>query len=184
MSRLDAPAPEAAPGAVERVLDAVSRALLAIAIFVGIPAILAVVTFDVASRTFANAPILGANEISSSLLLVVFVGCLPFVSLHNRHIRMDLAYDRFPPGLRRASDVLARLCGAFLYGLLAYEAWHRIGDILRYDEVTQLMQLPLWPLAGVLLACSALVVAIELLRIVWPVRAPSEIAANETSEGD
>ncbi len=163
---------------IERILDLVARILSGISIYIGIPAILLVVTADVLSRAVMNAPILGANEISSSLLLVVFVGCLPFVSLHGRHIRMDLAYDRFSPAFQRISDIVARLCGAFLYALLTYEAWHRIKDILRYDEVTQLMQLPLWPLACVLFACAALIVLIEIFRAV---HAPEQ-AQDKTEE--
>jgi TRAP-type C4-dicarboxylate transport system permease small subunit len=106
------------------------------------------------------------------------------------HIRMEVVYDRFPAGWRRAVDVLSAVTGVVFFGLMAAQAAAYVPFMIRTGETGEDLLWPLWPYMAFLALCAALTVA----RLVanpgvaaaahGAARLPAGVAPAPTAEGD
>lgn len=132
--------------------------------------ILLVVTFaSVIMRYFFNAPILGSNEIIQLASVVLVMLALPSAAQKEMHIRVDVFDDLIGPVGRLIGDILARAVSVYLLGFLAWRSWGKLMDASEFGEVTNMLQIPLWPFYGLLALGSvlyALVLIIQLVDII------------------
>lgn len=102
------------------------------------------ITFvDVAGRYFFNSPILGATELIEVLLAVMVFMAFPLVSWKEENICVDLLDDYFPEkwiGLRQVIINLICCCSLIL---VAMTNWKLAGRSLDYEEVTEILEMPL-----------------------------------------
>ncbi len=102
------------------------------------------ITFvDVTGRFFFNSPILGATELIEVLLAVMVFMAFPLVSWKEENICVDLLDNYFPErwiGLRQV--VINAICCCSLI-LVAMMNWKLAGRSLDYEEVTEILELPL-----------------------------------------
>ncbi|EEW08828.1 TRAP transporter small permease [Vibrio mimicus] len=103
-----------------------------------------VVTFiDVMSRNMLNAPILGATEMIEVLLAIMVFMAFPLVSWQEENICVDLLDNYFPNkwiGLRQI--IINLICACSLI-LVAITNWKLAERSLEYEEVTEILELPL-----------------------------------------
>ncbi|MEF2482753.1 TRAP transporter small permease [Vibrio mimicus] len=103
-----------------------------------------VVTFiDVMSRNILNAPILGATEMIEVLLAIMVFMAFPLVSWQEENICVDLLDNYFPNkwiGLRQI--IINLICACSLI-LVAITNWKLAERSLKYEEVTEILELPL-----------------------------------------
>lgn len=103
-----------------------------------------VVTFiDVMSRNILNAPILGATEMIEVLLAIMVFMAFPLVSWQEENICVDLLDNYFPNkwiGLRQI--IINLICACSLI-LVAITNWKLAERSLEYEEVTEILELPL-----------------------------------------
>ncbi|ENM5777805.1 TRAP transporter small permease [Vibrio mimicus] len=103
-----------------------------------------VVTFiDVMSRNMLNAPILGATEMIEVLLAIMVFMAFPLVSWQEENICVDLLDNYFPNkwiGLRQI--IINLICACSLI-LVALTNWKLAERSLEYEEVTEILELPL-----------------------------------------
>lgn len=103
-----------------------------------------VVTFiDVMSRNILNAPILGATEMIEVLLAIMVFMAFPLVSWQEENICVDLLDNYFPNkwiGLRQI--IINLICACSLI-LVALTNWKLAERSLEYEEVTEILELPL-----------------------------------------
>ncbi|AOW82627.1 TRAP transporter small permease [Vibrio mimicus] len=103
-----------------------------------------VVTFiDVMSRNILNAPILGATEMIEVLLAIMVFMAYPLVSWQEENICVDLLDNYFPNkwiGLRQI--IINLICACSLI-LVALTNWKLAERSLEYEEVTEILELPL-----------------------------------------
>ncbi|EEY38624.1 TRAP transporter small permease [Vibrio mimicus] len=103
-----------------------------------------VVTFiDVISRNILNAPILGATEMIEVLLAIMVFMAFPLVSWQEENICVDLLDNYFPNkwiGLRQI--IINLICACSLI-LVAITNWKLAERSLEYEEVTEILELPL-----------------------------------------
>ncbi|ENM5788765.1 TRAP transporter small permease [Vibrio mimicus] len=103
-----------------------------------------VVTFiDVMSRNMLNAPILGATEMIEVLLAIMVFMAFPLVSWQEENICVDLLDSYFPNkwiGLRQI--IINLICACSLI-LVAITNWKLAERSLEYEEVTEILELPL-----------------------------------------
>jgi TRAP-type C4-dicarboxylate transport system permease small subunit len=126
----------------ENVSVAVTRGLetlAALSLFM----MMAITFIDVFGRYFFNAPIDGSTEMIEVLLAVMVFMAFPLVSWKEENICVDLLDAYFPDkwiDLRQA--VINIICSASLI-LVAFTNWKLAGRSLEYEEVSEILEIPL-----------------------------------------
>jgi TRAP-type C4-dicarboxylate transport system permease small subunit len=148
-----------------RLASRVSGFLHLIGVYAGIPALILIIATDVVLRYVANQPLRWGNEVSALIQLAVLVGSLTLCTEQRGHVRMDALYVRFGPRLRRATDVLAHLCGLTFAAFLTYQCFASTVEMYRFNQGAEMIDLPYWPFALFMGLCASLLVLRFLLEI-------------------
>jgi TRAP-type C4-dicarboxylate transport system permease small subunit len=135
-----------------------SRQLFRLGIYVMLPALVVLVTADVVLRYVFDAPLQWARDVNGLFLLMSIAAALPHAWDRAYHIRMDVAYERFPPGLKRSVDVLSAFAGVVFFGLMAFQAAAYVPFMVRTGETGEDLLWPLWPYMAFMSVCAALTV--------------------------
>lgn len=142
----------------------------ALAVFSGLilVALIGLTFCDVVLRYIFSAPIFGARDLLEMGMVVVISLAFPFTWRVGGHIVVDLIPDYGLKALTATRDILVRLIGIFIFGLLAWRAWVRSDDAVLFNEATNMMELPFSLFFIVLSAGAALqvlVLCIETIRL-------------------
>ena len=109
-------------------------------------------TTDVVLRAMGR-PILGTYEIVAICGGIVIGFAAPFTSWRRGHIAVDVAYRNFPDRAKNALNITTRCVGIALCLLISWNIV-RIGtDFRTGGEVSNTLQLPLYPVAYGIAAC-------------------------------
>ncbi len=165
---------EARPsGAVKR-LDGALKIVIALSVFG-----MAALTFvDVIGRYFFNAPIPGTFETVGLLLGIVAFATFPLVTIHEKHITVDL-FDNFIRGaLRQRRRVAVRLGTAVMAIFMAERLWAAAIDEWANDYVTEYFGITRAPLL-ILMAAFCAGTAVAMLVLTW-----RKYRGETASEGD
>lgn len=126
---------------------------------------------DVLGRELVSSPIAAkveATELAMGLIVFLGVGSTTFL---RGHIRVDVLIVRLPRRWRAALDAATHAL-AILFA--AAVCW-RLGELalvrLEQGGVTQIWEVPLWPVAVAMAACSAVMLAALVVRWVEDIRA-------------
>ncbi len=148
----------------------VARAPVILAIGAGICliAMVAVVCAGVVLRYVFGVPLLGVNEIVQLIAVALAMLALPFCTAENHHVRVDL-FDK-PLGRwgRWSGDILTRILSITVLWHLCGRAWDKTAEALEFGDVTNMLELPLWPVYGAIfagMALCALVFAVQILAL-------------------
>ncbi|UPQ90293.1 TRAP transporter small permease [Vibrio sinaloensis] len=103
-----------------------------------------VITFvDVTARNLLNAPILGSTEMIEVLLAIMVFMAFPLVSWQEENICVDLLDNYFPSKWVSLRQIIINLICACSLILVAATNWKLAGRSLEYEEVTEILELPL-----------------------------------------
>lgn len=103
------------------------------------------ITLEVIARYMFHSGFSWTQELCGlAFFLMVFL-CQGNTWQQDRHIRMDIFYNNFPPFFRKISNVLTIICGTILYSAIAYEAFSGLGYQFEINEGTMELEWPLWP---------------------------------------
>lgn len=151
---------------VGRVCDGLARAGALVL------AVMMVMTFaDVAGRYAFNSPIVGAVEMTELCMgLLVFLG-LAFTTRAGAHIAVDLVTARLPAPWRRRLEVFIQLASTLIVGLMSWQLWRIAADTVADNLLTQVWELPVYPVAYAMAAASTLVVVTLVLDAIRSVLA-------------
>lgn len=121
------------------------------------------VILDVVLRATLNAPILGATEFSTLLLLVLVYLGLASVQAGKANFSVEIVVSILPPGLRRIQELLVTLVSVVVIGLLAWytgrEAWT---STLRGEMSFGAITFPVWP-ARIILSFGLAMLWLQLI---------------------
>ncbi|WP_026381656.1 TRAP transporter small permease subunit [Afifella pfennigii] len=166
-----------------RAIDRLSRffgVLSGLAIFV----ITITVVLDVVFRAALNAPIPGATEFSTLLLLALVYLGLASVQATKSNFYVEILVSRLPPAARRIQEGLVTLLAAAVIGVMAWytgqEAWI---STLRGEMSFGAIAFPIWPARITLafgLAMLWLQLVCDLLRLVLTARPQPHHGIEET----
>lgn len=123
---------------------------------------------DVILRYVFSAPILGGKDLLQMGMVLVFAFALPFTWRMGGHIVVDLIPDYRIKALTVARDLVVRLIGLFVFGVLAWQAWVRAEDAAVFNEATNMIELPFQPFFQALALATAiqfLVLGVEAVRL-------------------
>jgi TRAP-type C4-dicarboxylate transport system permease small subunit len=126
-------------------------------------ALMGVTVVDVIGRYVLGRPLPGATEYTEFLLLgIVFTG-LPAIALEDGHIAVDLFTSHLRGRAAAVQLAAARLFGAAVLALVAWELWAHGARVGQWDQTTVFLRAPLEPFAkaaAVLALASAGIVAL------------------------
>jgi len=126
---------------------------------VTMPALVVLVTLDVALRYVFNAPLQWARDVNGLLLLITIFCALPHAWDRAYHIRMEVFYTRFSESRRRLADVVSSLAGVVFFGLMAVQAVLFVPFMIQTGETGEDWDFVLWPFMGIVAFCASVMVA-------------------------
>ncbi len=134
---------------LDRASERVSSQIFRFGIYVTMPALVVLVTLDVALRYVFNAPLQWARDVNGLLLLVSIFCALPHAWDRAYHIRMEVFYSRFTTTRRRMADVLSSVAGVLFFGFMAVQAARFVPFMIQTGETGEDLDFVLWPFMGV-----------------------------------
>ena len=148
-----------------RLTSRLSGVLHLLGVYAGIPALILLISTDVFLRYVANKPLRWGNEVSALIQLAVLVGSLNLCTEQRGHVRMDALYVRFGPRLRRATDILANLCGLVFAAFFTYQSFASTVEMYRFNQGAEMIDLPYWPFALFMGLCGLLLAVRFILEV-------------------
>ena len=123
------------------------------------------VSVSVFFRYVLNAPILGSQELVQIGMSLVVMLAMPYAALKGAHIRVDILDPRLGPFGRFVADIFARGVGIFVLFLLIGKTWDKALDAYEYEDVTNMIEIPVWIAYGAItfgMGMFGLVLALQL----------------------
>lgn len=118
---------------------------------------------DVVGRDAFNAPVPGGFEITQLMMAALIFTALPVVSWKEEHIVIDL-FDAFiPRGIASYLQAAVSLVSAVAMFILARQTWTLAVELRGYNEITEYLRAPVWPVVYVIsVMCALATVALAL----------------------
>ncbi len=130
-------------------------------------AIMLLVSISVFFRYVLNQPILGSQELVQLGMVLVVMLAMPYTAIRKEHIKVDILERALGPNGRYMGNLIGRLLGSTVLSLLVWKSSHKMLDAWEYEDTTNMLELPLWPVyAAIALGMSlfVLVLIAELVR--------------------
>lgn len=103
---------------------------------------------DVIGRYVFNSPLGFAYEMTELLMATVVFVSVASVTLRNEHITIGLFDNVWTGRLRAARDLVIALFIAICMAFLCYRLFLFTGRFIRYGDITNMLKLPLYPVAA------------------------------------
>lgn len=117
---------------------------------------------DVILRLVVGMPIRGAHDLVGLGLLSLFVLALPYSWRGDFHVRMDMLYGQYGPGMKRFVDVLTAIAAGSFTLLLAYQAARYVPHMIKVETSSVTLGILYWPFT-IAIMVSAVVFALSIL---------------------
>ena len=105
---------------------------------------------DVVGRYVFNRPLNGGFEVTEMLLAALIYCGLPLVSQRREHIVIDTFDPLMSARVKRFLDVLAEIVCSLTLGGIGYLIFRRAARVAEYGDTTNVLKLPLAPVAYVM----------------------------------
>lgn len=131
----------------------------------GLMAMMSVAFVDVVGRTFLNAPLPGATELTELFVAVTIAAVLPSLALRGLHATIDVLDAFVPERLRPWQLGFADLLGAISFAFVAWRVWIEGDKTARFGGQTPLLEVPMAPVlygVSVLFAVAALAFLVSI----------------------
>ena len=107
-------------------------------------ALMLLVTWAVFTRYILNDPILGDVELIEMGMPLVVMMAMPFAAWQGAHIRVDILDARLGERGRFYGDVFSRAISIFVIFLLITKTTDKAFDAWEFEDVTNMMEIPVW----------------------------------------
>lgn len=157
-----------------RLVDQASRGLDSLAALI-LFLLMVLTCSDVVGRYFFNAPIFGATEMTRLMMGVLIFLALPVIFRREDHIAVDLLDGLFQRRLVEIRQIVINgVTSVLLFGL-AQRMWVLTNRAQEYGDMTEYLNIPLWPISGFMtgmIVLSALVTTTLTLAYVLRLFSP------------
>ncbi|MDZ5698716.1 TRAP transporter small permease [Chelativorans sp. M5D2P16] len=136
-------------------------------------ALTAVPFVQVVLRDLFGAPIVGAEEFTRFLLIVLVFTAFPLVVMDHENIVMAELRELLPHFARRLLAVLTAVAGALAAGFVAYVTWGTIFKNL--SNATPTLGIPFWVFLGSTFFGFAVAALLHLLDLRRPPREETKV---------
>ncbi|SNR82282.1 Tripartite ATP-independent transporter, DctQ component [Puniceibacterium sediminis] len=110
-------------------------------------------------------PMLGVNEIVQLTAVALVMCALPYCSSRGNHVGVDVLDRAIGAWGRLIGDILSRCLAGFTLGVLCQRATYKALDALEYDDISNMLGLPIWPFYAILAAGTGICVLIFALQL-------------------
>lgn len=132
-------------------------ALFAVAVFIAV---------GVGFRYLLGSPIFGAQDITQLILVPVTMFGMAYTFATGGHVAVDLFEGMLGRVGCLIGDVIGRVLGIAMLGLLLWGSIKKMRDALEWGDVTNLLQLPYWPFWALIIVSTALFALVVLLDLI------------------
>jgi TRAP-type C4-dicarboxylate transport system permease small subunit len=145
---------------IDRIVNILSRIGMWLAVF-SLFFLTIVVTVGTLCRYLFNMPILGVDEISGYLNLLIGMLALSFTLQKERHVRIDIITKRLSERMQMKIEVVAVILALILLSQLMYTSWYTWIKLIATDERAQtFLRTPIsWPYGFMMLGWALLIIA-------------------------
>lgn len=108
--------------------------------------IMAITTIDVTARYVFNHPLLWGWLLNRLLFgfFILFAGV--YTMYKGEHIRIEIFYDHFPPGLKKIADWIALIAFIAFVGVLIWQSsWMGWNSLMMREKAPGAFRIPLYP---------------------------------------
>jgi len=128
---------------------------------------------DVIGRYFLNAPLPGGFELTEVMMAaLIFLG-MPLVTARDEHIKVDILDFFIPARMRWLQIAFGCAVSGGMSGLIAWTLWTKAGQVASYADRTEVLHIPLTPIAYLMCAMMVVVTAIFGVQLVRVLRRKS-----------
>ena len=152
-------------GRTERVLNAVVRTLLNIAMAV-LGAMMLLTVADVTGRYLFNRPLTGSTEVTEYMMAVLSFLALAWCTKKKTHIKLDIM-DRYIPATSRViSDIVFYLLGLGLFSLTSWQNFLMASNHMFAHYDSPVLKIPDYPFYLLVSFACGIVALVLLFSIV------------------
>ena len=135
--------------------------------------LVAVPFLQIIMRDIIGGAIVGAEEFTRFLLIVLVFAAYPLVVAEHENIVMAEFHEFLPAGPRRAVEILITLGGAFGAGFIAWVVWGNIFKNL--SNATPTLKIPFWIFLGFTFFGFATAAILHLINLRHPPREETRV---------
>jgi TRAP-type transport system small permease protein len=173
-----APQPQGLAAAIDRISGGLCFSAMVIA-SVCVAFIVIIGTVDTFGRALMNSPVMGAVELTESLLATTIFLALPYAQRHAQHVVVDIVIQSFSTRWQLIAFFCALVFTFLSFLLLAVEAVDGAHAAWLASEVSAgYVPVPIW-LAKLLSAAGLIIAVFETARqIVWTILWPKDALSH------
>jgi TRAP-type transport system small permease protein len=131
-------------------------------------AMMFVTAIDVGGRYLLNKPLPGGFELTEIMLATLIYCALPLVSKQREHIVIDTFDFMMSPAVKRGFDIFADIVCSITLSGIGYLIFRRAVRVAEYGDTTNVLKLPLAPVAYVMATMIAIAALIHIALIFVP----------------
>jgi TRAP-type C4-dicarboxylate transport system permease small subunit len=132
------------PGHFEKVIALTSRLLNNIGIAF-LMLLMFLITADVLLRATLKRPILGTNELSEFMMIIVVYLAVAYTQHTKSHVSVDLVISRFPQKAQDIVDSFIYLLSLAVCSLITWRAFVDVNRLLDINRVSDVLYVPVAP---------------------------------------
>jgi TRAP-type C4-dicarboxylate transport system permease small subunit len=138
-----------------RILNNIGIAFLMLLMFL--------ITADVLLRAVLKRPILGTNELSEFMMIIVVYLAVAYTQYTKSHVSVDLVISRFPQRIQDIIDSFIYLLSLIICSLMTWRAFADVKRIFDINRVSDVLNVPVAPFQLVM-ASGFFLFSVVLLR--------------------
>ena len=124
---------------------------------IGLAIMMFLTLFDVIGRAF-NYPIAPAVEITEIIMgMMIYLG-VGYTTFMRGHIRVDILITNLPKRIQALLDTFTGIIGLGIVGLMSWRLFIQASSRVSNNDLSQILEIPLWPYAFVMAISSTLIV--------------------------
>jgi TRAP-type C4-dicarboxylate transport system permease small subunit len=131
-------------------------------------AMMFVTAIDVGGRYLLNKPLPGGFELTEIMLATLIYCALPLVSKQREHIVIDTFDFMMSPVVKRGFDIFADIVCSITLSGIGYLIFRRAVRVAEYGDTTNVLKLPLAPVAYVMATMIVIAALIHVALIFVP----------------
>lgn len=141
-------------------------------------ALMTLLTFvDVLGRELLSAPIAAKVEATELIMgLTVFLG-IGLTTFLRGHTRVDIVISHLPPRWRAAFDGVTFAVSLLFVALICWRLGEQAAAQRGNGDLTQIWEIPLWPVTAVMVLCSLVMFAALAIQWVRSIRVAAGLEA-------
>ncbi len=154
----------------DTLIGKIAEKIHVITCIITLPLMALVIGLEVIFRYALGSGFRWSQEACCISLLILVIGCQANCWQKDRHIRMDLLYNRAGKFYRTIVNVMILVCGGIFFGSLMLQAIQEIPYQLSINEATEEIYFPLWILnAIIVVSCACFIAALcrYAFRMIW-----------------